>query len=82
MCVKPISLSRDFIGITHALRDSMVAAPDLTSSITHTLRRTYGWLELGCAREALNELEDRMRAERFCPDGLEVLSEYRRRFPE
>lgn len=36
----------------------MVAAPDLTSSITHTLRRTYGWLELGCPKEALSELEE------------------------
>ena len=50
-------ITRAVIGITHALVDSMVAAPDLTSSITHTLRRTYGWVELGCPKEALSELE-------------------------
>ena len=51
-------MTGDSIGISHALMDCMVVAPDLTSSITHTLRRTYGWLELGCAKEALNELEE------------------------
>jgi isopentenyldiphosphate isomerase len=30
----------------------------------------------------LGELETRVRAVRFCPDGLQVLNEYRRRFAE
>ena len=36
----------------------MLKAPDLTILITHILRRTYGWLELGCPDEALKQLDE------------------------
>ncbi len=31
---------------------------DLSSSIAMTLRRTHGWLELGCTNEAMQELDE------------------------
>jgi hypothetical protein len=36
----------------------MLKAPDLTILLTHILRRTYGWLELGCPDEALKQLDE------------------------
>ena len=36
----------------------MVAKSDLAHSFASTLRRAYGWMELGCANEALDELDE------------------------
>ena len=36
----------------------MLSAPDLAHSFAITLRRAYGWLELGCPNEAFEQLDE------------------------
>jgi hypothetical protein len=36
----------------------MLAVPDLVHTFAITLRRAHGWLELGCPREAFDQLDE------------------------